>query len=168
MTKSRKPRGPKEEALRAAREDNLAIPAILRRKPETPEQEAARVKKQAKEDRHNRFAESAGLKIIEPMDPKIRKAIEKEFRDPADVFVEPPKKIPAKKMPRALQKALAERDKLEAKAKPEHSAKATKQESEMRKSAKATSKPAPKKGQGPSKRDIVSRHGLQQRRNDLR
>lgn len=52
MVKVIKPKGkigPREQAVREMRENDLSIPSFLRRKPETPEEVDARLKKQAAE-----------------------------------------------------------------------------------------------------------------------
>lgn len=122
--------GPKEAALKAQREEALDIPKFLKRPDETPEQEEKRRAKYRKKD------STGGLKAIEPVAPmpeKIRKAIEKDLREEPPVtktllqsvlagevstgdaltkiggFQKPKKE---KKLPRALEKALAEKEKL--------------------------------------------------------
>jgi hypothetical protein len=164
--------GPKETALKSKRAEIAeGIPDFLKRT-ETPEQEAKRRKRDAK-----RPDMTGGLKVIEPMDPKIRKAIEKDLRDDpvieakaelvqaiddrlgelaspttkksvapfADAgdlqAVSKPKK--EKKLPRVLQKALAEKEKLN---QPKHDAEATKpMETTMKKSVKKVAKATTKK-----------------------
>ena len=87
--------GPKEAELKAKREDqahvakiaekfikaNLpddgSLPDFLKRS-ETPEQAEKRRKKNKPRD------ETGGMKVIEPIDPKIRKAIEKDLKDDLD------------------------------------------------------------------------------------
>jgi len=119
--------GPKEAKLQQQREENLDLPDFLKRA-ETPEEAAAREKKNAKLEAKRRFDDSAGLKATEPVTPmpeKIRKAIEKDLReDPVvaveadmsaatvDAVVKPPQNAKAKKLSPVLAKALAERDKL--------------------------------------------------------
>jgi hypothetical protein len=102
------------------KEENEAIPNFLKRS-ETPEQAAARAKRQAKHEKQSRFAESAGLKVIEPVAPlpeKIRKAIDKDLRDTLDPNKTAggdaaiPRGEPKKKSSKVLGKALAERNKL--------------------------------------------------------
>lgn len=81
--------GAKEQALRQQREDNYTIPKdgslppFLVRPKDTPEQAAARQKRIDKMTK--RPDPSAGLKVIEPVEPmpaSIRKALDKEFAEP--------------------------------------------------------------------------------------
>ncbi len=97
--------GPKEQAARALREknDGLSIPPFLRRT-ETPEQEAARLKRQAakKED-------TIKLKVIEPYNPNdpIRKAIAKDLKEPKHPATAEKQEatVPSKKAAKAKTKA---------------------------------------------------------------
>jgi hypothetical protein len=171
--------GPKEQKVRALREDAGDIPDFLKRA-ETPEQAEKRRKKYAKPDT------SKGLTVIEPVAPipdKIKKAIEKDLKDEPSIPIaelhehpaakanaESWDKIPAvkkagregdhyiakgpkKKLPRALQKALAEKEKLN---QPKHSAEAQNMENTVKtKTAtkKSTAKPAVKNGRADGLRD---------------
>lgn len=155
--------GPKEQALKALKSQRaeLDIPPFLRRT-ETPEQAAKREAKHAKKT-------DTKLKVIEPYNPNdpIRKAIAKEFRDDTTVLkslanepvvdaITKPKTVPPvktkpakeKKLPHALKKALAEKEKLETLV---HSAQAQPMETDVKKktakskTAKTKAKAAPKK-----------------------
>lgn len=116
MTKTAKTRGPKEQALKAKREEKaLDIPDLLKRQPETPEQAEARRAKQAKAEESKRFADSAGLKVRkppEPIDPKIAKAIARDLKSDAEAprpqLGPAPKRDPMRvgKMSPAMAKAL--------------------------------------------------------------
>lgn len=86
-TKAAPKLGPKEQALKAQREEKAGeIPDFLKRE-ETPEQAEARRAKQAKAEERKRFGESKGLTVKkppEPIDPKIARAIARDLKESTD------------------------------------------------------------------------------------
>ena len=179
MTKTAKTRGPKEQALKAKREERaLDIPAILKRQPETPEQAEARRAKQAKAEERKRFADSAGLKVRkppEPVDPKIAKAIARDLKEADPVKAGMAKALEGKAaMAKALDKLKSAKPpiKIDGPSLPDgpglarlrNSTNAEKLRKENVMATKTASKVAPKsepksapkgKSKGPSKREIV-------------